>query len=68
MNIGNPDERTIQELAVVMREVTGRNSGITFEPLPPQDPQVRQPDMSKNRAEIGWEPDIALREGLKRSL
>jgi dTDP-glucose 4,6-dehydratase len=68
VNIGNPDERTINELAEVVLEVTGSDSGITYEELPPQDPQVRRPDISKARSELGWEPQVSLREGLKRSV
>jgi dTDP-glucose 4,6-dehydratase len=68
MNIGNPDERTINELAEVVLEVIGSDSGIKYEELPPQDPEVRQPDISKAKSELGWEPTIDLRDGLERSL
>ncbi|MFB6301634.1 MAG: UDP-glucuronic acid decarboxylase family protein [Haloferacaceae archaeon] len=68
VNVGNPDERTIQELAELVIEVTDSESGITYEPLPPQDPQVRRPDISKARTELGWTPDVALRDGLRRSV
>jgi dTDP-glucose 4,6-dehydratase len=68
VNIGNPDERTINELAEVVLEVTGSESGITHGDLPPQDPQVRRPDISKARLELGWEPDVGLREGLQESM
>lgn len=68
VNIGNPDERTINELAEVVLEVTGSESGITHGDLPPQDPQVRRPDISKARSELGWEPDVGLREGLQESV
>jgi dTDP-glucose 4,6-dehydratase len=68
VNIGNPDERTINELAEVVLEVTESESGITYEALPPQDPQVRRPDISKARSELGWEPDVGLQEGLKESI
>jgi dTDP-glucose 4,6-dehydratase len=68
VNIGNPDERTINELAEVVLEVTGSESGITHGDLPPQDPQVRRPDISKARSELGWEPDVGLREGLQESI
>lgn len=64
VNIGNPDERTINELAELIIELTGSESGITYEQLPPQDPEVRKPDISKARSEIGWEPQVALRSGL----
>jgi dTDP-glucose 4,6-dehydratase len=68
VNIGNPDERTINELAEVVLEVTGSDSGVTHEELPPQDPQVRRPDLSKARSEVGWEPAVGLREGLRKSI
>jgi dTDP-glucose 4,6-dehydratase len=68
VNIGNPDERTINELAEVVSEVTGSESGITHEELPPQDPQVRRPDISKAKSEIRWEPSVGLREGLRQSI
>ena len=68
VNVGNPDERTINELAEVVIEVTGSESGITHEDLPPQDPQVRRPDISRARSALGWEPTVSLREGLRESL
>lgn len=68
VNIGNPDERTIEELAELVIDVSGSESGITHEPLPPQDPQVRQPDISKAESEIGWTPGVDLRDGLEKSL
>jgi dTDP-glucose 4,6-dehydratase len=68
VNIGNPDERTINELADVVLEVTGSDSGITYEELPPQDPQVRRPDISKVRSELNWEPQVSLNEGLEQSV
>lgn len=68
VNIGNPDERTINELAQVVLEVTGSGSSITYEELPPQDPQVRRPDISKARSELGWEPTVSLRDGLAESI
>jgi dTDP-glucose 4,6-dehydratase len=68
INIGNPDERTISELAETIIDLTGSDSGITHEPLPPQDPQVRRPDISKAKEELDWEPEIPLTDGLDRSL
>lgn len=68
VNIGNPDERTIEELAELVIDITGSESGITHEPLPPQDPQVRQPDITKAKSEVGWGPSIELRDGLEKSL
>lgn len=68
VNLGNPDERTIQELAEIVIDVTGSDSGITHEPLPSQDPEVRQPDITKARSELNWKPDIQLRDGLQQSM
>ncbi|MFC7114595.1 UDP-glucuronic acid decarboxylase family protein [Natronoarchaeum sp. GCM10025703] len=68
VNIGNPDERTINELAEVVSEVTGSESGITYEELPPQDPEVRRPDITKACSELGWEPEVGLRNGLRESV
>jgi dTDP-glucose 4,6-dehydratase len=68
VNIGNPDERTINELAELVIEIADSESGITHEELPPQDPQVRRPDISKARSELGWEPEVGLRDGLHRSV
>lgn len=68
VNVGNPDERTINELAEVVLEVTGSDSGITYEELPPQDPEVRKPDISKARMELGWEPEITLERGISNSI
>ena len=68
VNIGTPDERTINELAKVVIDVTESNSGITYEELPPQDPQVRRPDISKACSELKWEPEVSLRDGLQKSV
>jgi dTDP-glucose 4,6-dehydratase len=68
VNIGNPDERTINELAEVVVDITGSDSGIIYEELPPQDPEVRCPNISKAESKLGWEPTIGLREGLERSV
>ncbi len=64
VNIGNPDEFTLLELAKTVIEVTGSRSEIVFEALPVDDPQVRQPDISLAREILGWEPSVSLREGL----
>ncbi len=64
MNIGNPDEFTIHELAELVLEVTGSRSEITFEELPVDDPIRRRPDISLARRELGWRPEVDLREGL----
>ena len=68
VNIGNPNEFTLLELAKTVIEVTGSRSEIVFEALPTDDPQVRQPDISLARELLGWEPTVALREGLRRTL
>ncbi|HEY6396506.1 MAG TPA: UDP-glucuronic acid decarboxylase family protein [Solirubrobacteraceae bacterium] len=68
VNVGNPDEYTLLELAEAVIEVTGSSSEIVFEALPIDDPQVRQPDISLAREILGWEPTIDLREGLRRTI
>ena len=68
VNIGNPDEFTLLELAETVVDVTGSSSAIVFEALPTDDPQVRQPDISLARAILGWEPIVDLREGLRRTI
>src|ERR687885_1458470 len=68
VNIGNPDEFTLLELAREVIEVTGSRSEIVFEALPVDDPQVRQPDITLAREILGWEPQVKLREGLRRTL
>jgi dTDP-glucose 4,6-dehydratase len=68
VNIGNPDEYTLLELAKAVIEVTGSSSEIVFEALPTDDPQVRQPDITLAREILGWEPEIDLREGLRRTI
>jgi dTDP-glucose 4,6-dehydratase len=68
VNIGNPDEFTLLELAKTVIEVTGSRSEIVFEALPTDDPQVRQPDITLAREILGWEPEISLREGLQRTI
>jgi dTDP-glucose 4,6-dehydratase len=68
VNIGNPDEFTILECAQAVLQATGSSSELRFEPLPQDDPSRRRPDIAKARALLGWEPQIALKEGLARSL
>ena len=68
VNIGNPDEITIKEFAEEIIELTGSTSTITYEPLPKDDPQVRQPDISKARGVLDWEPRVDRLEGLRRTL
>ncbi len=64
MNIGNPEEHTILDLARAVIDITGSLSEIVFEPLPADDPKVRRPDISLAREVLGWEPKVRLREGL----
>ena len=68
VNIGNPNEFTILECAQQVLKVTGSKSKITHEPLPQDDPKQRQPDITKARNLLGWEPKIQLEEGLRMSL
>ena len=67
MNIGNPNEFTILELAEAVIDVTGSSSEIAFEPLPVDDPMQRKPDISLATSLFGWQPEIQLREGLQRT-
>jgi dTDP-glucose 4,6-dehydratase len=68
VNVGNPDEYTLLQLAETVIEVTGSRSEIIYEALPTDDPQVRQPDTSLAKELLGWEPKVALREGLSRTI
>jgi dTDP-glucose 4,6-dehydratase len=68
VNIGNPGEFTILELAEAIVRATGSKSQIVFEALPVDDPQVRQPDITRARQLLGWEPEVTLDEGLRRTI
>ncbi len=68
VNIGNPNEFTLLELAKSVIEVTGSGSEIVYEPLPTDDPQQRQPNIGRARELLSWEPEIELREGLQRTI
>src|SRR5438309_2394147 len=68
VNIGNPREFTLNELAETVLRVTGSTSEIVYEALPIDDPQVRQPDITRAKQVLGWEPEIELEEGLRRML
>ncbi|HZO97870.1 MAG TPA: UDP-glucuronic acid decarboxylase family protein [Gaiellaceae bacterium] len=68
VNLGNPDERTLLELAETIKRITGTASEIVFEALPVDDPQQRRPDITRARELLGWEPAIPLEEGLGRLL
>ena len=68
MNIGNPAEMTVLEFAKEIIRVTGSSSEIVFEPLPEDDPKVRQPDISLARKVLDWEPQVLLADGLKETI
>jgi len=68
MNLGNPNEITILELAGKIKKLTGSNSNIIFNPLPEDDPKVRMPDISKAKKMLKWEPKVNLEEGLVKTV
>ncbi len=68
VNLGNPGEFTLNELAETVLRITGSKSEVVYEALPVDDPQVRQPDITRARQLLGWEPQIQLEEGLRRML
>jgi len=68
VNIGNPDELTVLDLAHAVLALTGSTSTIVYEPLPTDDPTRRRPDITVARRELGWEPVVPLEEGLRRTL
>jgi dTDP-glucose 4,6-dehydratase len=68
VNIGNPAEMSLLQLAEAVIAATGSTSSIVFEALPVDDPQVRQPDITRARQLLGWEPEVSLEEGLRRTL
>lgn len=68
VNLGNPEERSLLELAEVVVRVTGSTSEIVFEALPVDDPQVRRPDITRARQVLDWEPEVGLDEGLRRTI
>ena len=68
VNIGNPDEMTLLEMAKLVVEVTESRSEIVYEALPVDDPQVRRPDVARARELLGWEPAVSIREGLERTV
>ena len=68
VNLGNPSEFTILDLAETVLRVTESKSEIVFEALPVDDPQIRQPDITRAKQLLGWEPEIDLEEGLRRML
>jgi dTDP-glucose 4,6-dehydratase len=68
VNIGNPDEMTLLELAERVQRMTGTTSEVVYEGLPVDDPKVRQPDITRAREVLGWQPKVSLDEGLRRTL
>ena len=68
VNIGNPHEMTILEMAKAVIEHTGSRSKIIYKPLPVDDPQIRQPDITKARELLGWEPQVSFEEGIKKTI
>lgn len=67
VNIGNPNEFTVRELAQAVIEITNSSSELAFHPLPEDDPMQRKPDLTVARRELGWEPTVQLREGVART-
>jgi dTDP-glucose 4,6-dehydratase len=68
VNLGNPQEMTILEFAERIRRLTGAKAQLEFKPLPEDDPKKRQPDISKARQVLGWEPKVALEDGLRQTI
>jgi len=68
VNLGNPEELTVLELARQIIELAGSKSKIVFKPLPTDDPKVRQPDVTKAERVLGWRPRVSREEGLRRTL
>jgi dTDP-glucose 4,6-dehydratase len=68
VNIGNPHEMSIADMAHLIIRMTGSGSRVVFRPLPTDDPQVRQPDITRARTLLGWEPKIGLEEGLTATI
>jgi dTDP-glucose 4,6-dehydratase len=67
-NLGNPNEMTIREFAQAVLELTGSKSKLTYEPLPTDDPKVRQPDIARAKEKLGWEPKVSLKNGLRQTI
>ena len=68
VNIGNPQEMTIEDMARLIIRMTGSSSRVVFQPLPTDDPKVRQPDITRARTLLGWEPKVSLDEGLTSTI
>ena len=67
-NLGNPDERTVLNIAKLIKEMTNSSSEIVFEDLPQDDPQTRKPDISKAKKILGWEPKVTTEDGLRKTI
>jgi dTDP-glucose 4,6-dehydratase len=68
VNIGNPHEMSVEDIARTIVQMTGSSSRIVYKPLPTDDPKVRQPDISRARSLLAWEPRVGLEEGLTRTI
>jgi dTDP-glucose 4,6-dehydratase len=68
VNIGNPREMTIEEIAKTIIQMTGSKSSIVYKPLPTDDPKVRQPDITRARTLLNWEPKVTLEQGLVETI
>jgi UDP-glucuronate decarboxylase len=68
LNLGNPDEHTMLELATTVIDLTGSRSSIEHKPLPSDDPLQRRPDITRAAATLGWQPRVGLRDGLARTI
>ena len=68
VNLGNPGEYTIKQLAELTIEMVGNDNKIIYEPLPPDDPTRRQPDITLARKHLDWEPTVSLRDGLSKTI
>jgi dTDP-glucose 4,6-dehydratase len=68
VNIGNPREMTIKQFAEEIIRITGSPSGIDYRPLPVDDPKVRQPDITRAKSVLGWEPKVDFDEGIRKTI
>jgi nucleoside-diphosphate-sugar epimerase len=68
LNLGNPDERSIKELADLIEKLTGFSTGRTFEELPQDDPKIRKPDIAKVKKLLAWEPKVSIENGLEKTI
>jgi UDP-glucuronate decarboxylase len=68
VNLGNPAERTIRDLVTAIEGILGRPLEVTYNPLPQDDPRVRQPDITRAKQHLGWEPRVDLETGLRETM